>query len=149
MHLSVLLRVHPTDTNRLSSLIAQERRSHAGTSPARWSRCALPSPAPPPALADLVFTSFPPSALATGDALEGLLPRYYKKPAEASLNLSALLLCCCNILLWSFPFFFFFFNFYLNNLLSFPGLFASRRVSGNWQGLGEPVGVEGAAGGGW
>lgn len=52
-----------------------------------------------------------------------------------------------------FPLFFFFvclFNFYFILIsVVFPGLFASRGVSGSWQGLGEPVDLERDVRDGW
>lgn len=90
------------------TVIAQERRSHAGTSPARWIPVRPPAPGTASGSRRLGFYILLQCLLATvGTRVEGLLPRYSKKPAEARLSLSALLLCYCNILLWSsFPFFF-------------------------------------------
>lgn len=109
-------------------------------SPCPWARCRT-----------LDSTPFPPSALPTTDAREGLLPWYSKKLMEASRNLSALPLCCCNILLWSFLFSFSFFNFkfiLFQSLLSFLGHLLQKAIR-ELAGLGEPTGLERDMTDGW
>lgn len=109
-------------------------------SPCPWARCRT-----------LDSTPFPPSALPTTDAREGLLPWYSKKLMEASRSLSALPLCCCNILLWSFLFSFSLFNFkfiLFQSLLSFLGRLLQKAIR-ELAGLGEPTGLERDMTNGW
>lgn len=109
-------------------------------SPCPWARCRT-----------LDSTPFPPSALPTTDAREGLLPWYSKKLMEASRSLSALPLCCCNILFWSFLFSFSFFNFkfiLFQSLLSFLGRLLQKAIR-ELAGLGEPTGLERDMTDGW